>query len=311
MHIEVEQPNRPRAGDKDGASKDGWLQPKAKQALSKKRPKLISYWCFSPGFGMQQLLGKQTRSVILTSGTLAPLKPLISELDIPIAVRLENPHIVTADHVCVKVVTHGPDREPLLSNYENRSNPKYLQSLGRTVLSFCPVVPHGLLIFFTSYFMLNKCRDSWQASGIWSQIRRHKPIFIEPQQKDAFVPTMNDYYAAIEDPVTRGAIFMAVCRGKVSEGLDFANTNGRAVIITGLPFPPMKDPRIVLKKRYLQVCFDRVAIIQMSHSNWYTKPLPLCTLPRRRIGRARTRCCPATTGTSWRLRAPSIRPSVV
>ena len=27
-----------------------------------------------------------------------------------------------------------------------------------------------------------------------------------------------------------GAIFMAVCRGKVSEGLDFANNNARAVI---------------------------------------------------------------------------------
>lgn len=100
--------------------------------------------------------------------------------------------------------------------------------------------------------MLNKCRDSWQASGIWSQIQRHKPIFIEPQSKDVFVATMNEYYARINDPITKGAIFMAVCRGKVSEGLDFADINGRAVIITGLPFPPFKDPRIILKKKYLQ-----------------------------------------------------------
>lgn len=100
--------------------------------------------------------------------------------------------------------------------------------------------------------MLNKCRDSWQASGIWSQIQRHKPIFIEPQSKDMFVATMNEYYARINDPITKGAIFLAVCRGKVSEGLDFADINGRAVIITGLPFPPFKDPRIILKKKYLQ-----------------------------------------------------------
>ena len=32
-----------------------------------------------------------------------------------------------------------------------------------------------------------------------------------------------------EDGVN-GALFMAVCRGKVSEGLDFANNNARAVI---------------------------------------------------------------------------------
>jgi hypothetical protein len=44
---------------------------------------------------------------------------------------------------------------------------------------------------------------------------------------------------------------MGVCRGKVSEGLDFANANGRTVLITGLPFPPSKDPRVILKQKYL------------------------------------------------------------
>lgn len=47
---------------------------------------------------------------------------------------------------------------------------------------------------------------------------------------------------------------MGVCRGKVAEGLDFADINGRAVIITGLPYPPLKDPKVILKRRYLDVC---------------------------------------------------------
>ncbi len=37
---------------------------------------------------------------------------------------------------------------------------------------------------------------------------------------------------------------MAVCRGKVSEGLDFANNYGRAVVITGLPYPAAFDPKV-------------------------------------------------------------------
>jgi regulator of telomere elongation helicase 1 len=37
----------------------------------------------------------------------------------------------------------------------------------------------------------------------------------------------------------------------MSEGIDFANEYGRAVIITGLPYPPYKDPRVVLKKQFL------------------------------------------------------------
>lgn len=62
---------------------------------------------------------------------------------------------------------------------------------------------------------------------------------------------MNEYYQKINDPSGKGAIFMAVCRGKISEGLDFADANGRAVLITGLPFPPLKDARVVLKQKYL------------------------------------------------------------
>ncbi len=37
----------------------------------------------------------------------------------------------------------------------------------------------------------------------------------------------------VSDPLRSGAAFFAVCRGKVSEGIDFADRAGRAVIITG------------------------------------------------------------------------------
>ena len=37
-----------------------------------------------------------------------------------------------------------------------------------------------------------------------------------------------------------GALFLAVFRGKVSEGLDFANNNARAVISVGIPYPSLK-----------------------------------------------------------------------
>eukprot|EP01029_Cantina_marsupialis_P022049 TRINITY_DN53611_c0_g3_i2.p1 TRINITY_DN53611_c0_g3~~TRINITY_DN53611_c0_g3_i2.p1 ORF type:complete len:545 (+),score=144.32 TRINITY_DN53611_c0_g3_i2:389-2023(+) len=49
----------------------------------------------------------------------------------------------------------------------------------------------------------------------------------------------------------RGCIMLAICRGKVSEGLDFAGNNARGVLITGLPYPPKNDARIVIKQRTL------------------------------------------------------------
>lgn len=82
-------------------------------------------------------------------------------------------------------------------------------------------------------------------------------MFIEPKTKDAFNTTMTDFYDRVKDPQYKGATFMAVCRGKVSEGLDFADINGRAVIVIGLPYPPFKDPRVVLKQKYLDICRAR------------------------------------------------------
>lgn len=38
-------------------------------------------------------------------------------------------------------------------------------------------------------------------------------------------------------------MFFAVCRGKVSEGLDFADSAGRAVVLTGIPYAMARDPK--------------------------------------------------------------------
>jgi regulator of telomere elongation helicase 1 len=42
---------------------------------------------------------------------------------------------------------------------------------------------------------------------------------------------------------TGGAMLLAVCRGKLSEGVDFADAACRAVVITGLPLPPFHDAK--------------------------------------------------------------------
>lgn len=44
--------------------------------------------------------------------------------------------------------------------------------------------------------------------------------------------------------VTDGALLIAVCRGKVSEGLDFTDDNARAVVTIGIPFPNIKDLQV-------------------------------------------------------------------
>lgn len=48
-----------------------------------------------------------------------------------------------------------------------------------------------------------------------------------------------------------GAILMGVCRGRISEGLDFSDAAARCVIVVGIPYPQMTDPKVILKKDYL------------------------------------------------------------
>ncbi|XP_034118849.1 regulator of telomere elongation helicase 1 homolog [Drosophila albomicans] len=267
VHVEIEESKQTKQTASSKVNNSGWLGKGNNTTTTTKTAKVINFWCFNPGFGMEQLLNTNVRSVILTSGTLAPLKPLIAELAIPVAHYLENPHIVDQSQVYVKIIGTGPDREQLISNYKNRDNPKYIRSLGQTILNVSRIVPDGLLVFFPSYPMMNACVDSWQASGLWADISSRKPIFLEPRGKDQFTSTMEEFYQAIRD--SKGACFMAVCRGKVSEGLDFADRNGRAVIITGLPFPPLKDPKVILKRRYLESNRTRENQL-LSGQEWYS-----------------------------------------
>lgn len=69
---------------------------------------------------MESLLRLGVRNIILTSGTLAPLKPLISELAMEVPIRLENPHIISKGQCLVKIVSMGMGNVKLDSSYKNR-----------------------------------------------------------------------------------------------------------------------------------------------------------------------------------------------
>lgn len=42
--------------------------------------KVLSYWCFSPGHSMRELVRQGVRTLILTSGTLAPVSSFALEM---------------------------------------------------------------------------------------------------------------------------------------------------------------------------------------------------------------------------------------
>uniref|UniRef100_A0A8C7YSI0 Regulator of telomere elongation helicase 1 n=1 Tax=Oryzias sinensis TaxID=183150 RepID=A0A8C7YSI0_9TELE len=219
---------------------------------SKKQGNILSYWCFSPGFSMQDLERQGVRCIILTSGTLSPLSSFTSEMRIEFPVSLENSHVIERDQIFVSVVDRGPDGVPLSSAFDRRFVPENMSSLGNTVANISRVVPHGLLVFFPSFPLMEKTLDFWKANGHADRIENVKPMFVEPKGSGSFSEIIDGYYNKVSDPASKGGSFFAVCRGKASEGLDFADTFSRGVIITGLPFPPRMDPRVILKMQFLE-----------------------------------------------------------
>uniref|UniRef100_A0A8B9P7Z5 Regulator of telomere elongation helicase 1 n=1 Tax=Apteryx owenii TaxID=8824 RepID=A0A8B9P7Z5_APTOW len=238
----------------------------------KKQGKTLSYWCFSPGYSMHELVRQGVRTIILTSGTLSPLSSFTMEMQIPFPVCLENPHVIDKHQLWVGIIPKGPDGTVLTSTYEKRFSEEYLSSLGKTVGNLVRVVPHGLLVFFPSYPVMDKSLEYWREHDFAKRIEEVKPMFVEPRNKGSFTEVMDAYYDKIVCPKSSGAAFLAVCRGKASEGLDFADMNGRGVIITGLPFPPRMEPRIVLKMQFLDEMRRSGAGAQyLSGREWYSQ----------------------------------------
>ena len=175
--------------------------------------------------------------------------------------------MVAPERVWIGAIATGPAGKKLNSNFQNRTLGAYKAELGNSIVNFARLFRGGLLVFFPSYAALGEAVEHWrqrpsggaQGKCVYDRLAEHKEVFVEPRRSGEFQDVMSGYYAAVARHAQRdaaaggqsGAAFLAVCRGKVSEGLDFANDNGRAVVITGLPFAAYKSAKVVLKRQYL------------------------------------------------------------
>ncbi|OAY36775.1 regulator of telomere elongation helicase 1 homolog isoform X10 [Manihot esculenta] len=260
------------------------VEASASDALKGKTSRMLSWWCFNPGVAMEEFSRMGVGSIILTSGTLSPMESFAQELKLNFPIRLENPHVISSNQMWAGVVPAGPSGRPFNSSYRNRDSIEYKQELGNAIVNFARIVPDGLLVFFPSYYLLDQCIGCWKneslasSTTIWERICKHKKPVVEPRQSSLFPLAIEDYMAKLKDTSTSGAVFFAVCRGKVSEGLDFADHAGRAVVIIGMPFPSRSDPKVRLKREFLdeQLHLQRDACKMLklqilSGEDWYTQ----------------------------------------
>ncbi|XP_056164898.1 uncharacterized protein LOC115666787 isoform X2 [Syzygium oleosum] len=240
---------------------------------------IFSLWCLNPAVVFRDI-ADLSLSVILTSGTLSPTNSFSTELGVQFGTCLEAPHVINVkSQVCAAVVSTGPENYPLNASYKTAHVYAFQDALGKTLEEIFKIVPGGSLVFFPSYKLMEKLCSRWHETGQWLRLSVRKSLFVEPRgggQED-FEAVLKGYYDSVRQgnkavadkkrrtkrlehtqsskvgssgELKKGAAFLAVCRGKVSEGIDFSDENARAVIIVGIPFPNVNDIQVALKKKY-------------------------------------------------------------
>jgi len=112
-----------------------------------------------------------------------------------------------------------------------------IYDLGFTIAKISERVPGGILIFFPSYKLMEQIICSWEKSGGLNAIQKHKSVLKEPKDAKEYQLVIDRYYNSIYEDQKKGAVLLAVCRGRISEGLDFSDNAARIVIIVGIPYP--------------------------------------------------------------------------
>lgn len=200
---------------------------------------------------------REARSVVLAGGTMSPMSDysdyLFSYLEKDQLQAFSFGHVIPENNLLAKSITKGPSNVEFDFTYNNRTSESMILELGQLILRACQTVPDGVVAFFPSYDYLAKVTSIWQRSPtsqpLMTMLQRAKGTFQE--SKGVSVDDLLREYAAAVDSGD-GGLMLAVVGGKLSEGINFSDKLGRAVIAVGLPFPNASGAEWKAKMQYVE-----------------------------------------------------------
>ncbi|XP_052869609.1 ATP-dependent DNA helicase DDX11 [Anopheles cruzii] len=211
----------------------------------------MKYLLLNPGARFEEIV-QSCRSLVLAGGTMQPTEELTEQIfrNCPERVTIKSyPHVVPLDAVRPIALARGPTGKEFLFNYANRQCPQLLDELQSTLINLCSIVPHGVVVFFSSYEYLDQFWKRLEASGNRARLEARKRMFREPRSTGQVEQTLADYGLAAKSAA--GALLFSVVGGKLSEGLNFSDELGRCVVVVGMPYPNRTNPELAERMRYL------------------------------------------------------------
>jgi Rad3-related DNA helicase len=204
----------------------------------------LEWYCLDAGLGFNTLLTQDPIAVILTSGTLSPIEGQAFRLGVPNAICKVYGAVVPSENILLLVLDHGPNGVPLTTQYRKRNQIEIIEEYGKALKEIVQYVPNGTLVFFPSYGFMQHALQMWESQKIG--LDEISTESIETQTTN--ITKVVDAYK--KKARTTKAILHAVVRGKLSEGYNFPDKEGRAAIILGIPYPDYSDPKIQAQISY-------------------------------------------------------------
>ncbi|KAJ2761082.1 ATP-dependent DNA helicase chl1 [Coemansia sp. BCRC 34490] len=211
---------------------------------------------------------KDARAVVLAGGTMKPANDAIEQLLPGLRTdlcRMLDPanarifawsHVVAPSHVCAQVVSAGPTGVPLRFALQDQADGARLREAGGALAALCSVVPGGVVVFFPSYALLRRMLAEWSAAGIVGRISRKKPVFAEASSgqpgRSHGDDVLAEYSRQVRAPGSAGAVLLSVVGGRLSEGINFSDELGRAVVMVGVPYPNLASPELAERLAYYE-----------------------------------------------------------
>jgi chromosome transmission fidelity protein 1 len=256
----------------------------------------IQYVLLNPSNHFSSIV-EEARSVLFLGGTLQPFDFILSSL-LPQCVpsKLASPvsnalitgkaqhetksalklvdtfscsHIIPSSHITTCAVRTGPSNVLLDFRHGSRDKDQLVRELFWAVYHVCLSVPHGVVLFFTSYAYMDFVVVAWRRMLLTPQLGAIKHICVEQRRgssggsqgqqnttNDANGDSWGKYCNCIHDSTngtsTKGALLLSVMGGKLSEGINFSDDLARAVVIVGMPYPDLSDPLLKEKLSFAE-----------------------------------------------------------
>ena len=123
----------------------------------------------SPAVSFSDL--KSCHSIILASGTLSPLDSFESELGVKFKNKVEADHVICDTQVFCRYIAHGASGNKITNHFQNKDNVSMTKDLAQLIVdTVSKVIVGGILVFFSSYSVMNKMVNNMKEYGYWNQL---------------------------------------------------------------------------------------------------------------------------------------------